>query len=288
MEKVVEGKRIARIAAISDLHYGINEEGYLTLSEIGEQFAAADKLGADLLVLGGDNTDRANFEKSYDFAQTARTNFSRRIVAIGGNHDNEKTLESLRQVGIEVLDGSTTMMELDGFRIGVFGQNGSLPFQLRESLRGEDWDTVQTPAHQVYTRRHYHPVAEREINALVIQGIDVLIALSHVPLYPQQVTDVVSNPQLKEMTPDTMEYIESLPVRRKIALSGHTHSFKKRQFGRANPVAILESETVVGNIAYPNMVRGEQSPITFIDIYQMEDGELAVIVPQLVSAVRRA
>ena len=278
MSSVVEGEPLVRIAAISDIHMTIeNTEQYPGRSELRRGFSQANEVGAHILALVGDQGNRGDPTGVIQVGEDAAKCFPGFKVAISGNHDDPEAMKLLPGMGIEVLEKQTRIIEINGVKIGIYGQNGSLEHNVRESLRGMSWDD-QMPFHHDYTRRAYHQDAVREIAALVKEGIDVLLVLSHVPLFGEQ-TSELENPRLTEMTPETGKFIDSLPVPLRIVVAGHTHSYWNRNIGRDKPFALTENNTVIANVASQNARRSNRPVVTTFDIYRLSDGELTVQYP---------
>lgn len=266
----IPGERVLRIAAISDIHRGNPDTRYPQRNELRSELVFANKAGADLLILGGDLGDRGSIEGMREVGEDAAESFPGIKIAVAGNHDTDEGMEELRQCGIDVLEKQRRILRINGLKIGLYGQGGFLDHAIRERMRDWDWD-AQAPVHHEYTRRNYHPHAVEQISALVQEGVDVLIAVSHVGLYRQHVSN---SPQqrLTEMTPDIGEFIDSQEVGLRLALSGHHHSFGR--YGPDEPLVVTENNTFVGSIAAPNARRNKRSVVTMIDVYRLPDGSL--------------
>jgi predicted phosphodiesterase len=275
-----EGPSVARFAVTSDIHYTIDiDDQFPGRSRFQRELREVDNAGAHVLLLLGDLGNRGNPTGVIQVGEDAASNFSGQIIAISGNHDAPEAMKLLPTMGIEVLEKQTKILDINGIRIGVYGQNGSLDYKQRESLQasGLSWEE-QIPAYHEYTRREYHTHAVREINALVAEGIDVLLVLSHVPLFAEQTTEL-ENPLLKEMTPETGEFIDELIVPLRIVGGGHTHSYFNRNIGRDNPFAITKKGTVIANVATQNARRSNRPDITSFEIQRLSDGSLTVVYP---------
>ncbi|MEV0258121.1 metallophosphoesterase [Streptomyces sp. NPDC050732] len=111
-----------RIAAVGDIHMGLDSQGVLrpafeTLHEC-----------ADLLLLAGDLTRHGTPEEARIVAQEV-TGLPVPVVAVLGNHDHhdeqpEKVTAILREAGVRVLEGEGTVVEVDGARVGIAGTKG--------------------------------------------------------------------------------------------------------------------------------------------------------------------
>jgi len=111
-----------RIAAVGDVHVGTDSVGHLR-----EGFATlADE--ADALLLAGDLTKRGELAEGDVLAGELR-DLPVPVVAVLGNHDHESDQERmltqrLLDVGVRVLEGSATVLEIGGVRLGIAGGKG--------------------------------------------------------------------------------------------------------------------------------------------------------------------
>ncbi len=110
------------VAAVGDLHFGKDSTGTLEphLQRLSEH--------ADLLVLAGDLSRRGRVEEAEVIAQELST-APVPVVAVLGNHDYESEQESefaatLDNAGVVVLEGTGTVVEVQGVRVGVAGTIG--------------------------------------------------------------------------------------------------------------------------------------------------------------------
>ncbi|WP_282085879.1 metallophosphoesterase family protein [Streptomyces tendae] len=111
-----------RVAAVGDIHMGPDGEGLLrpafeTLSDC-----------ADLLLLAGDLTRHGTPEEARVVAREVR-DLPVPVVAVLGNHDHhderpEEVTAILRDAGVTVLEGETTVVECAGGRVGIAGTKG--------------------------------------------------------------------------------------------------------------------------------------------------------------------
>ncbi|MBT2414908.1 metallophosphoesterase [Streptomyces sp. ISL-12] len=111
-----------RVAAVGDIHMGLDSQGLLR--------PAFDTLSdcADLLLLAGDLTRHGTPEETRVVAREVRE-LPVPVVAVLGNHDHhdeqpEKVTEILREAGVTVLEGEGTVVECAGTRVGVAGTKG--------------------------------------------------------------------------------------------------------------------------------------------------------------------
>lgn len=111
-----------RLAAVGDLHVGADSVGQLR-----DGFARlADE--ADVLLLAGDLTKRGELAEVDVLAGELR-DLPVPIVAVLGNHDHESDQQRvlsqrLLDVGVRVLEGSATVLEIGGTRLGIAGGKG--------------------------------------------------------------------------------------------------------------------------------------------------------------------
>ncbi|WP_367574872.1 metallophosphoesterase [Streptomyces griseoaurantiacus] len=111
-----------RVAAVGDIHMGSDSQGLLrpafeTLPEC-----------ADLLLLAGDLTRHGTPEEMRVVAREVR-DLAVPVVAVLGNHDHhderpEEVTAILREAGVRVLEGESTVVECAGVRVGVAGTKG--------------------------------------------------------------------------------------------------------------------------------------------------------------------
>ncbi|MFJ8546152.1 metallophosphoesterase [Streptomyces sp. NPDC093586] len=111
-----------RVAAVGDIHMGLDSQGLLrpafeTLPEC-----------ADLLLLAGDLTRHGTPEEARVVAQEVR-GLAVPVVAVLGNHDHhdeqpEKVTALLQDAGVTVLEGEAAVVECAGTRVGIAGTKG--------------------------------------------------------------------------------------------------------------------------------------------------------------------
>ncbi|MDQ4131426.1 MAG: metallophosphoesterase [Actinomycetota bacterium] len=111
-----------RIAAVGDIHFGPDAAGSLR-----PHFRQLDE-HADLLLLAGDLSRRGRLNEAEALAREL-ADTSVPVVAVLGNHDYESDLETdfravLEDAGVQVLEGTSTVIEVRGSRVGVAGTVG--------------------------------------------------------------------------------------------------------------------------------------------------------------------
>lgn len=111
-----------RIAAFGDVHVGADSAGHLApyLDDIGDH--------ADVLLVAGDLTRRGFPEEAKVFGREL-AGVSVPKVAVLGNHDYEsdndaEVVKILEDCDITVLEGESTVIDVDGQRVGIAGTKG--------------------------------------------------------------------------------------------------------------------------------------------------------------------
>ena len=110
------------LAAAGDLHFGRDSAGTVRphLEGIAER--------ADVLLLAGDLTKRGEPDEARVLTEELH-GVDVPIVAVLGNHDHHSDRESdvaaiLRDAGVTVLEGTSTVLDVRGERLGVVGAKG--------------------------------------------------------------------------------------------------------------------------------------------------------------------
>jgi Icc-related predicted phosphoesterase len=113
---------VIRIAAAADLHFGTDSAGRFRphLDEMADR--------ADVLLLAGDLTKRGDPEEAAVLADEL-AGAPVPVVAVLGNHDyhsdeQDKVRRLLEEAGVTVLDGESTVLRVDGRRLGIVGAKG--------------------------------------------------------------------------------------------------------------------------------------------------------------------
>ena len=111
-----------RVAAAGDLHFDSDSAG--TFRPAIEALAGR----ADVLVLAGDLTKLGRAEEAAVLAAELRDS-PVPVVAVLGNHDyhsdrQDEVRRALEGVGVTVLEGEASVVEVDGRRLGVAGAKG--------------------------------------------------------------------------------------------------------------------------------------------------------------------
>jgi Icc-related predicted phosphoesterase len=113
---------VIRVAAVGDVHVGIDSAGRLAprLAWLADH--------ADVFLLAGDLTHRGRAEEAKVLAEELR-GVRVPTIAVLGNHDyhsgeQDGVTEVLEQAGIRVLEGDAVVLEIGGRRVGIAGSKG--------------------------------------------------------------------------------------------------------------------------------------------------------------------
>ncbi len=111
-----------RIAAVADLHFGRDSMGALR-AHLGQLDATAD-----VLLIAGDLTRHGRAEEAAVLARDL-ADVKVPVVAVLGNHDyhsgEEKAItDVMQEVGVRVLEGDSTVVEVAGATLGIAGIKG--------------------------------------------------------------------------------------------------------------------------------------------------------------------
>lgn len=113
---------VVRIAAVGDLHVGLDMRGAL-----GPSFSALVQ-DADVLLLAGDLTQHGSRNEGRLLAEEM-ADVGVPTVAVLGNHDyhldaQDAIRADLERAGVTVLEGESVVLELAGRRVGIAGVKG--------------------------------------------------------------------------------------------------------------------------------------------------------------------
>ncbi|MFI7541472.1 metallophosphoesterase [Actinoplanes sp. NPDC049599] len=207
-----------RIAAVGDVH--------VDKDVLGRYRPALEQLPAvaDALLIAGDLTRHGTVEEAKCMA-TEFGDVGVPVVVVLGNHDHQSDQQDavtavLRDAGITVLEGDTTVLELHGHRLGIAGVKGfgggfagACASKFGEREMKNFVGTTET-------------IAERLGAALRGLECDALVALTHYSPVPET---LVGEPL--EIYPFLGSYllgqaIDSAPTA--LALHGHAHHGSER------------------------------------------------------------
>ncbi|HEV7711834.1 MAG TPA: metallophosphoesterase [Asanoa sp.] len=207
-----------RIAAVGDVHIDRDVLGRFrpALEELPGQ--------ADVLLLAGDLT-RHGTEAEAKCVATEFGGLGVPVIAVLGNHDHHcdevpAVLAALTDAGITVLEGDSTVVDIDGVRLGVAGVKG-----FGGGFAGRCASEFGEPEMKAFVRTT-GVVAERLGTALRDLDCDVRVALTHYAPVP----DTLAGEPL-EIYPFLGSYllgqaIDSAPTA--LAVHGHAHHGSER------------------------------------------------------------
>ncbi|WAL98897.1 metallophosphoesterase family protein [Streptomyces sp. Je 1-369] len=206
-----------RIAAVGDIHMGLDSQGVLrpafeTLPDC-----------ADLLLLAGDLTRHGTPEEAEVVAREV-TGLPVPVVAVLGNHDHhdeqpEAVTDVLREAGVRVLEGEGTVVEVDGARVGIAGTKGFGGGFVGRS--GSEFGEPLMKEFIRYTRRCADSL-RASLDDLAEQGCGTRVALTHFAPVP----DTLAGEPL-EIYPFLGSYLLAEAVDAAgadLAVHGHAHA----------------------------------------------------------------
>ncbi|MGW7270889.1 metallophosphoesterase family protein [Streptomyces sp. NPDC054864] len=206
-----------RVAAVGDIHMGLDSQGLLrpafeTLPDC-----------ADLLLLAGDLTRHGTPEEARVVAREV-TDLPVPVVAVLGNHDHhderpEEVTAILRDAGVRVLEGQGTVVEVEGRRVGVAGTKGFGGGFVGRC--GSEFGEPLMKEFIRYTRRCAEGL-RASLHELAEQGCDTRVALTHFAPVP----DTLAGEPL-EIYPFLGSYLLAEAVDEAgadLAVHGHAHA----------------------------------------------------------------
>jgi Icc-related predicted phosphoesterase len=214
---------VIRVAAVGDIHFGADSAGTLRphLEDIAEQ--------ADVLLLAGDLTRLGDPEEA---AVLARELDGLRVpvVAVLGNHDyhsdQEKAVtEVLAGAGVEVLEGSSTVIDVEGIPVGIAGVKG-----FGTGFPGASGSDFGEPMMKAFVR-HAQEAADalrESLEELAAAGVERRVALMH-----YAPTDHTLRGERLEIYPVLGSYFLGEAVDRAgadVAIHGHAHGGTEKGF----------------------------------------------------------
>ncbi|MGW0773395.1 metallophosphoesterase family protein [Streptomyces sp. NPDC002835] len=163
-----------RVAAVGDIHLGPDSRGLLR--------PAWETLGdrADMLLLAGDLTRHGTVEEAEVVAAEV-ADLPVPVVAVLGNHDYQSDLQDevagvLERAGVTVLEGGSTVLDVDGAKVGIAGTKG-----FGGGFAGRSAGEFGEPEMKAFVRYSRRCAADlaRSLLELQEQRCDVRIALTH-------------------------------------------------------------------------------------------------------------
>ena len=160
-----------RVAAVGDIHVGTECAGRLKpcFDEVHEH--------ADLLLLAGDLT-RCGTPQEARVLAGELVDVGVPVVGVLGNHDHHadaggEVTDILSGAGVHVLDGTATVVDVDGVSVGIAGTKG-----FGGGFPGASGSEFGEPEMKAFMR-HAREVACGLQDALGVLATDVRIALTH-------------------------------------------------------------------------------------------------------------
>jgi Icc-related predicted phosphoesterase len=218
---------------VGDVHLGIDTPGVIRdrMSHVADR--------AELLLLAGDLTQHGRLEEGVQVAEELR-DLGVPTIAVLGNHDyhDGRQLEirdKLESVGVQVLEGESTVREIAGRRIGIAGVKGfGGGFA---GACGSEFGEEEMKAFIRHTKR----TSERLEECLGALVADIRVALTHYA--PSKGTLVGEKP---EIFPFLGSYLLGDAIDRAgadLAVHGHAHLGTER--------AVTPGGVLVRNVARP-------------------------------------
>ena len=226
-----------RVAAVGDIHFGADSAGTLRphLEHLPER--------ADVLLLAGDLTRRGRPEEAEVLAREL-DGLAVPVVAVLGNHDYESDCEDqvakvMESVGVRVLEGDATVVELGPVTLGVAGTKG-----FGGGFVGACGSDFGEPEMKAFVR-HTQRLADGLEGALRSLDTDVRVALLH--FSPVEAT--LAGERL-EIFPFLGSYLLAEAVDRAgadLAVHGHAHAGTEK--------GVTPGGVNVRNVAQPVIAR---------------------------------
>lgn len=243
-----------RVAAVGDLHVGEDSRG---LWAPHLRRLARD---ADVLLLAGDLTRAGTVAEAEVLAEELRA-APVPTVAVLGNHDYQSDADTavtdrLRRIGVRVLEGTGTVIEAGGVRLGIAGTKGFCG-----GFAGACGSDFGEPEMKAFIR-HTQKLSDQLTRALDQLEADLRVALLHYSPIPATLRG-----ERLEIYPFLGSYLLAEAVDRSgadLVLHGHAHGGTERG---VTPAGIR-----VRNVAQP-VIR------TAYRVYCFADGDLACDEP---------
>ena len=244
-----------RVAAVGDLHFGKNSQG--TFQALLTQISQA----AEVLVLCGDFTDYGTPDEARGLVRELSAHLRIPALAVLGNHDYHSDAEAgvterLRRIGVRVLEGTGTVIEAGGVRIGIAGTKG-----FGGGFAGACGSDFGEPEMKAFIR-HTQKLSDQLARTLEELDADVRVALLHYSPIPATLQG-----ERLEIYPFLGSYLLAEAIDRSgadLVLHGHAHGGTERG---VTPAGIR-----VRNVAQP-VIRSAYR------VYCFADGDLACDEP---------
>jgi Icc-related predicted phosphoesterase len=206
---------VIRVAAVGDVHAGADSAGKLRpqLRHLRER--------ADVLLMAGDLT-RVGTRDEAEVLAAELVDVGVPVVAVLGNHDHHSdeidgVIRALEGAGVDMLEGDTTTVEVDGARLGIAGTKGFGGGFANAS--GSDFGEPEMKAFMRLTHRF---ADELETALTSLEDVDARIALLHYAPVP----DTLQGERL-EIYPFLGSYLLGRAIDRAgadLVIHGHAHS----------------------------------------------------------------
>ena len=212
-----------RVAAVGDIHFGADSAGSLRphLEDIADH--------ADVYLLAGDLTRLGVPDEASVLARELE-GLPVPIVAVLGNHDyhsdrEKEVADVLAEAGVEVLEGTSTTVEVQGVVVGIAGVKG-----FGHGFAGACGSDFGEPMMKAFVR-HTQEAADRlgeALEGLAGAGIEHRVALMH-----YSPTEGTLQGERLEIYPFLGSYLLGEAVDRAgadLAIHGHAHGGTEKGF----------------------------------------------------------
>jgi Icc-related predicted phosphoesterase len=212
-----------RVAAVGDIHFGADSAGTLRphLTDIADH--------ADVYLLAGDLTRIGDPDEAAVLAREL-DGLAVPVVAVLGNHDyhsdrEKEVADVLADAGVEVLEGASTVIDVQGTKVGVAGVKG-----FGTGFPGASGSDFGEPMMKAFVR-HAQEAADslREaLEALAGAGVERRVALMH-----YAPTEGTLRGERLEIYPFLGSYFLGEAVDRvgaDVAIHGHAHGGTEKGF----------------------------------------------------------
>ncbi len=222
-----------RIAAVGDIHLGEKSRGAFR--------PAFEELPncADVLLLAGDLTRHGTAAEAKVLADEV-ADLGVPVIAVLGNHDwhsdaADQVTGALYDVGVQVLEGTGTVLEIDGCRLGVAGTKGFCC-----GFPGRQASEFGEPEMRAFVA-HARNLAEAFGDALLQLECDIRVGLTHYS--PVKDTLAGEPPEIHAFLGD-YHLAEALDnAKADLAVHGHAHA--------GSPRGLTAGGVRVRNVAHP-------------------------------------